>query len=70
LLSGGVLTPALHDEYPRLIRDLSALGYQIALDTKLAAAELGAPDCAPRLPPGLRQCEHVLLNELEVASLV
>src|ERR1700756_4733803 len=33
LLSGAFLTPALRSSYPRLIRELDALGYQVALDT-------------------------------------
>ncbi len=33
LLSGVFLTPTLREEYPRLLRDLRGLGYQIAMDT-------------------------------------
>lgn len=68
LLSGPFLTPALQATYPRLLRELTALGYRIALDTNwppqgwsgaLRAEVAGWISC----------CDHVLLNDLEVASL-
>lgn len=68
LLSGVFLTPRLRGHYLQLIEDLNSLGYQVALDTNwppqnwssALRAEVGA---------WLSKCQHVLLNELEVASL-
>lgn len=68
LLSGVFLTPALRASYPRLIADLAALGYQVALDTnwppegwsEALRAEVGS---------WIAHCDHVLLNDLEVRSL-
>lgn len=68
LLSGPFLTPALQAAYPKLLRELGALGYRIALDTNwppqgwstaLRAEVAGWISC----------CDHVLLNDLEVMSL-
>ena len=68
LLSGVFLTPRIRKHYQRLISEISALGHQVALDTGW--------------PPGnwdeqlrfevlqwVGACDHVLLNELEAASL-
>jgi ribokinase len=68
LLAGVFLTPALREEYPRLIRDLSALGYQIALDTNWPPSDW---DSTLRAEVGswIGSCDHVLLNELELTSL-
>ncbi len=68
LLSGVFLTPALRRSYPQLIRELDALGYQVALDTNWPPQDW---DLALRAEVGgwISGCEHVLLNELEVASL-
>src|ERR1700730_12322031 len=68
LLSGAFLTPALRPSYPTLIRRVLELGFQVALDTgwpshgwdEAARAEVSA---------WVSQCDHVLLNELEVTSL-
>ncbi|MFL6605473.1 MAG: carbohydrate kinase family protein [Steroidobacteraceae bacterium] len=69
LLSGVFLTPTLRDEYPRLLRELNALGYRVALDTNWPPQNWGSALRAEVLT-WIAQCEHVLLNELEVASLV
>jgi ribokinase len=68
LLSGVFLTPALRASYPRLIRELQALRYQVALDTNWPPHDWSA---ALRAEVGswISQCDHVLLNELEVVSL-
>jgi sugar/nucleoside kinase (ribokinase family) len=68
LLSGVFLTPALRQEYPRLICDLNALGYQVALDTNWPPQNWDARLRA-EVAGWIGQCEHVLLNELELASL-
>ncbi len=68
LLSGAFLTPALRAAYPQLIRDLVALGYQVALDTNWPpdgwTAALRA-EVAAWIP----LCDHLLINELEATSL-
>jgi ribokinase len=68
LLSGVFLTPVLRDSYPRLIADLAALGYQVALDTNWPPEGWSA---ALRAEVGnwIARCDHVLLNDLEVRSL-
>ena len=68
LLSGAFLTPALRREYPRLIRDLSALGYQIALDTNWPPEDWDA-GLRAEVTSWIARCDHILLNELELASL-
>jgi sugar/nucleoside kinase (ribokinase family) len=68
LMSGVFLTPELRKSYERLIDDVLQLGYQLALDTgwppdnwnQTMRSEVGRWIC---------KCDHVLLNELEVASL-
>jgi ribokinase len=67
-LSGVFLTPTLRAEYPRLIRDLNELGYQLALDTNWPPENWDARLRA-EMAGWIGQCEHVLLNELELASL-
>jgi sugar/nucleoside kinase (ribokinase family) len=69
LLSGVFLTPALREEYPRLIRDLNALGYEVALDTNWPPQDWDTRLRAEVIG-WISLCEHVLLNELELASLV
>jgi ribokinase len=68
LLSGVFLTPLLRGSYPRLIDDLAALGYQVALDTNWPPQDWSA---ALRAEVGrwISKCDHVLLNDLEVRSL-
>lgn len=68
MLSGVFLTPKLRTHYARLIDEILALGHEVALDT-------GWP--SGNWHDGLRQemsewvskCDHVLLNEMELASL-
>lgn len=68
LLTGAFLTPALRSAYPRLIRELAGLGYQVALDTNWPPQDWD-PALRAEVAGWLGACEHVLLNELEVASL-
>ena len=68
LLSGVFLTPALRASYPRLIADLAALGYQVALDTNWPPQGWGAALRA-EVAGWIGRCDHVLLNDLEVRSL-
>ena len=68
LLSGVFLTPTLRRDYLRLIRDLNALGYQVALDTNWPPQNWNS-ELRAEVGSWISQCEHVLLNELEVASL-
>jgi ribokinase len=68
LLSGVFLTPTLRRDYLRLIRDLNALGYQVALDTNWPPQNWN-PELRAEVGSWLSHCDHVLLNELEVASL-
>lgn len=69
LLAGVFLTPTLRAAYPRLLRDLESLGYQVALDTNWPPQNWNATLRA-EVATWISHCDHVLLNELEVASLV
>jgi ribokinase len=69
LLAGVFLTPTLRAEYPRLIRDLNSLGYQVALDTNWPPQNWNSALRA-EVAAWIGGCQHVLLNELEVSSLV
>jgi ribokinase len=68
LLSGVFLTPMLRQSYLRLIRDLKALGYQVALDTNWPPHDWNAA-LRNEVAAWISNCDHVLLNELEVSSL-
>ena len=68
LLSGVFLTPALRAAYPLLIRELHALGYQVALDTNWPPQDWSA-GLRAEVAGWISACEHVLLNDLEVRSL-
>lgn len=68
LLSGVFLTPALRSSYPRLIRELGSLGYHVALDTNWPPQDWD-PSLRAEMAGWIAGCQHVLLNELEVASL-
>jgi ribokinase len=68
LLSGVFLTPQLRARYPQLIEELSALGYQVALDTNWPPQNW-SPALRAEVGSWISKCRHVMLNELEVASL-
>jgi ribokinase len=68
LLSGVCLTPQLRARYPQLIEELSALGYQVALDTNWPPQNW-SPALRAEVGSWISKCRHVMLNELEVASL-
>jgi ribokinase len=68
LLSGVFLTPNLRASYPQLIRELVSHGYQVALDTNWPPHDWSAA-LREEVATWLSNCEHVLLNELEVLSL-
>ena len=67
MLCGAFLTPALRKSYPRLLTELIEQGYEVALDTGWPPG--GWTDVSRDEVAGwLTQCDHVLLNELEVVS--
>src|ERR1700730_4716338 len=68
LLSGVFLTPVLRQSCLRLIRDLRMLGYQVALDTNWPPHDWNAA-LRDEVAAWISNCDHVLLNELEVSSL-
>jgi len=68
LLSGAFLTPALRASYPRLIDELSALGYRVALDTNWPPEGWSAALRA-EVTDWIARGDHLLLNDLEVMSL-
>lgn len=68
LLSGAFLTPKLRNSYPRLLDEVAALGYQIALDTGWPSANWD-DELREEVFGWVGKCDHVLFNELEVASL-
>jgi len=68
LLSGVFLTPQLRARYPQLIEELGALGYQVALDTNWPPQNW-SPALRAEVGSWISKCQHVMLNELEVASL-
>jgi sugar/nucleoside kinase (ribokinase family) len=68
LLSGVFLTPALRESYPQLLRELRALGYQVALDTNWPPQGWSA-ELRTEVAGWISACDHVLLNDLEVRSL-
>lgn len=68
LLSGAFLTPSLRAQYPRLIRELNSLGYQVALDTNWPPQNWNST-LRQEVGSWIPECQHILLNELEVAGL-
>jgi len=68
LLSGIFLTPKLRQHYASLIQELGALGYQIALDTGWPSGNWNN-QLRQELLGWIEHCDHVLLNEMEVANL-
>jgi len=68
LLSGVFLTPRLRQSYGRLIDEVTALGYEIALDTGWPSGDWNDA-LREELFDWISRCDHVLLNEIEVANL-
>lgn len=68
LLSGVFLTPQLRGSYARLMEEIAALGYQVALDTGWPS-ENWNNQLRQEMLGWVERCDHVLLNEMEVASL-
>jgi ribokinase len=68
LLSGVFLTPQLRSSYARLIEEIAALGYQVALDTGWPS-ENWNNQLRQEMLGWVERCDHVLLNEMEVAHL-
>jgi len=67
-LTGVFLTPALRASYSQLIREVAALGYCVALDTNWPPGGWDA-EVRAEAAAWIAACDHVLLNELEVANL-
>jgi sugar/nucleoside kinase (ribokinase family) len=68
LLSGVFLTPRLRRHYARLIDEVAALGYQVALDTGWPSGNWN-DQLRQEMLSWVERCDHVLLNEIEVANL-
>jgi len=68
LLSGAFLMPKLRRHYTRLIEEIAALGYQVALDTGWPSGNWN-DQLRQEMLGWVERCDHVLLNEMEVASL-
>lgn len=68
LLSGVFLTPKLRKDYSRLLDDVAALGYQIALDTGWPSGNWN-DELREQVFGWVAKCDHVLLNEIEIANL-
>lgn len=68
MLSGAFLTPSLRRSYPRLLDEIAALGYEVALDTGWPP-EGWSDDSRAEVSGWVAKCDHVLLNELEVSNL-
>ena len=68
LLSGVFLTPKLRRGYARLLDELAALGYQIALDTGWPSGNWD-DQLREEVFGWVARCDHVLFNEMEIGSL-
>ena len=68
LLSGVFLTPKLRRHYTRVMDEIAALGYQLALDTGWPSGNWN-DELRQEMLGWVERCDHVLLNEMEVASL-
>lgn len=68
LLSGVFLTPKIRKRYGELIDEIIALGHQVALDTGWPSGDWD-DQLRQEMSHWVAKCDHVLLNELEVASL-
>jgi sugar/nucleoside kinase (ribokinase family) len=64
-VSGVFLTPRLRQSYGRLIDEVAALGYEIALDTGWPSGDWNDA-LREELFDWASRCDHVLLNEIEV----
>ena len=68
LLSGVFLTPKLRRNYSKLLDEVAALGYQIALDTGWPSGNWN-DELREQAFGWVAKCDHVLFNEIEVANL-
>jgi ribokinase len=68
LLSGVFLTPKLRQSYGRLIDEVALLGYEVALDTGWPSGDWN-DQLREEVFAWAARCDHVLLNEIELASL-
>ncbi len=68
LLTGAFLTPKLRRDYGRLIADVAALGYQVALDTGWPSGDWDN-QLREEVFEWIAGSDHVLLNQLELTSL-
>lgn len=68
LLTGVFLLPRLRPQYPQLLAELRARGYQLALDTGWPS-EGWTEAVRAEVLAWLPACDHLLLNELEVRQL-
>nr|WP_316643828.1 carbohydrate kinase family protein [uncultured Roseateles sp.] len=68
LLTGAFLLPGLRARYLELLREISARGYQVALDTGWPS-QGWTEGVRAEVFGWLALCDHLLLNELEALSL-
>jgi sugar/nucleoside kinase (ribokinase family) len=68
MLCGVFLTPRLRASYSRLIDEIAGLGYEIALDTGWPPGGWNEP-VRDEVAHWVSKSDHLLLNELEIASL-
>lgn len=68
LLSGVFLTPKLRRNYSKLLDEVAALGYQIALDTGWPSGNWN-DEVREQAFSWIAKCDHVLFNEIEIANL-
>jgi sugar/nucleoside kinase (ribokinase family) len=68
LLTGAFLLPKMRGAYGEVIDDLTALGYQIAIDTGWPP-EGWTPAIRAATLDWIGRCDHILLNEVEVTGL-
>ncbi|WP_454717459.1 carbohydrate kinase family protein [Caulobacter segnis] len=68
LLTGVFLLPRMRETYAQVLDDLSALGYQIAIDTGWPP-EGWTFETRAATTAWLTRCDHILLNEIEIKGL-
>ena len=68
LLTGAFLTPRIRRDYRRLIAEVAALGYQVALDTGWPSGDWD-DELRDEVFGWIAGSDHVLLNQLELTSL-